>query len=59
MSLEQLTDWAEQGAEAQVRSLARVGRNEQKPAGADWSPLGVIKHINPPRMIGARVGYTF
>jgi iron complex outermembrane receptor protein len=28
-------------------------------AGADWSPLGVIKHINPPRMIGARVGYTF
>lgn len=25
-------------------------------AGADWSPLGVIKHINPPRMIGAQAG---
>jgi Domain of unknown function (DUF4253) len=38
MSAAQLSAWAEEAAQEQLRSLARVGRNQLRPAGTDWSP---------------------
>jgi hypothetical protein len=36
--LQQQSEWAEQAAREQLRSLALVGRNQLRPAGAEWSP---------------------
>lgn len=38
MAPEQVAGWTEEAAADQVRSMARVSRNQMRPAGADWSP---------------------